>query len=59
VASAYNTFCLQEHGDQYENYVTDRYYFPKKSDFSNLWNANFKNHYGARSGDQMFSQKII
>lgn len=59
VASAYNTFCVQkmeELGDQYENFVADRYYFPKKSDFSNLWNVNFKKHYGERSGGQMFFQ---
>lgn len=47
---------MEELGDQYDNLVADRYYFPTKFNFSNLWKANFKSYYGERSGDEMFTQ---
>lgn len=60
VMSAYRSFCLtkmeerreKELGDQYNNIVSDRYYFPKKTDFSNLFKKRFKE----RDGDKMFEQ---
>ncbi|KAJ8961314.1 hypothetical protein NQ314_005963 [Rhamnusium bicolor] len=58
-ASAYNSFCfskMEELGDKYDEVVCDRYYFPSKEDFTNLWRSHFKGQYGDRSGENMFFQ---
>uniref|UniRef100_A0A6P7GJE7 Uncharacterized protein LOC114338900 n=1 Tax=Diabrotica virgifera virgifera TaxID=50390 RepID=A0A6P7GJE7_DIAVI len=55
-SSAYHTYCVEmmvHYGDAYDNYVSDRCFFPTKNDVQNLWKANFKKSYGERSGKNM------
>lgn len=55
-SSAYHTYCVEmmaQYGDEYDNYVQDRRFFPTKNDVQNLWKANFKSSYGERSGKNM------
>lgn len=56
VSSAYHSFCfskMETFGNDYDEIMPDRHYFPTKNDFSNIWKKYFKESFGARSGKDM------
>lgn len=58
VASAYYSFNLdkmEEFGNNFDAMSADRCYFPTKNDFKYLWNVSFKNKFGVKTGDEMFT----
>lgn len=58
VSSAYHSFYfskMETLGNDYDEMMSDRHYFPTKNDFSNIWKKYFKASFGARSGKDMLA----
>ncbi|CAG9769108.1 unnamed protein product [Ceutorhynchus assimilis] len=47
---------MEELCDEYSDKISDRHYFPTKTDVRTLWRSNFRQQYGERSGPEMLKK---